>query len=126
MLEMRVVDPTPVDMGPNTARWVESELLVGLESDFKCTRPAVMVPVWAREAGLELMEGDGFGFHEFRACVGEGATAEERLSVEVGRMLARCQFPSVKTWFWEIETCRAECLDRATRFRVTTVFGWKA
>jgi len=49
----------------------ESELLVGMESEFKCIRPGVMVPVWAREAGLELLQGDGVGFHEFRVCVGE-------------------------------------------------------
>ncbi|KAK4442673.1 hypothetical protein QBC34DRAFT_312585 [Podospora aff. communis PSN243] len=126
MLELRLVDPTPVEMGPNTARWVESELVVGLESEFKCTRPGVMVPVWAREAGLELMEGDGFGAHEFRVCVGEGATAVDRLEVEVGRRLLRSQFPCVKSWLWEVESCRAECVERATRFRVTTVFSLKA
>ncbi|KAK0610970.1 hypothetical protein B0T14DRAFT_500159 [Immersiella caudata] len=126
MLELRLVDPTPVEMGPNTARWVESELLVALESEFKCTRPAVMVPLWAREAGLELMEADGFGLHEFRVCVGEGATAAERLEVEVGQLLLRSQFPCVKSWLWEMDTCKAECLERATRFRVTTVFGLKA
>jgi len=49
----------------------ESELLVGMESEFKCIRSGAMVPVWAREAGLELLQGDGVGFHEFRVCVGE-------------------------------------------------------
>ncbi|KAK0648962.1 hypothetical protein B0T16DRAFT_389115 [Cercophora newfieldiana] len=126
MLEVRYVDPTPLDMGGNTARWVESELLVGMESDFKCTRPGVMVPVWAREAGLELMQGDGLGFHEFRVCMGEEASAEERLEVQLGRQLIRWQFPSVKTWLWEVEACRAECLERATRFCVTTLFWLKA
>jgi len=126
MFELRLVDPTPLDVGPRTARWVESELLVSLESEFRCTRPAVMVPVWAREAGLELMEGGGFGFQDFRVCVGEGATAEEQLEAAVGQLLMRCQFPSVKTWLWDMEACRVECLERATRFRVTTVFGLKA
>ena len=93
LIELRLVDPAPRDVGPASARWVESELLVSLESEFRCTRPAVMVPVWAREAGLELAEGSGFDFHEFRVCVGEDATVEERLEAEVGRSLLQSQYP---------------------------------
>lgn len=126
LVELRLVDPVPRDAGPATARWIESELLVLLESEFRCTRPAVMVPLWAREAGLELAEGSGFDFHEFRVCVGEGATVEERLEAKVGRSLLRSQYPFVKKWLWEVDACRVECLENATRFRVTTVFGLKA
>ncbi len=125
LVELRLVDPAPRDVGPASARWVESELLVSIESEFRCTRPAVMVPRWAREAGLELAEVGGFDFHEFRVCVGENATVEQRLEAEVGRLLLRSQHPFVKTWLWELEECRLECLEMATRFRVVTIFGLK-
>jgi len=131
-LEVRMVDPAPCGgdggVGPATARWVEAELLLALEARFRCTRPAALVPVWAREAGLELMtEGGGSAGcdHEFRVCVAEGAPPEERLEAELVRALLRSQYPFVKTWLWEVEECRAECLERATKFRVVSVFGLK-
>ncbi|KAK3352182.1 hypothetical protein B0T25DRAFT_541298 [Lasiosphaeria hispida] len=128
LLEIRLLDPKPRDAGPAVARWVESELLVALESEFRCTRPAVMVPLWACEAGLECMDlGEGFqdGVHEFRVCVEDGAAAEEQLEAELCRSLLRSQYPFVKAWLWEIHDCRVECLELRTRFRVMSLFGLK-
>ncbi|KAK5661083.1 hypothetical protein OQA88_10973 [Cercophora sp. LCS_1] len=121
-LEVRVVDPAPSNLGPASAKWVESELLLALESRFRCTRPAALAPVWTREAGLEVMEGC---VHEFRVCVSEDASPEERLEAELGRWLLRCQYPFVESWLWELDACRIECLVRATKFRVVSVFGLK-
>ncbi|KAK0716008.1 hypothetical protein B0H67DRAFT_610660 [Lasiosphaeris hirsuta] len=128
LLEIRLVDPKPRDAGPAVARWVEAELLVALESEFRCTRPAVMVPVWACEAGLECMhlgEGNQGGVHEFRVCVEDGAAAEEQLEAELCRWLLRSQYPFVRTWLWEIHECRVECLELTTRFGVMSLFGLK-
>ncbi len=128
LLEIRLVDPKPRDAGPAVAKWFEEELLVVLEGEFRCTRPAMMVPVWASEAGLEYMDlaGAGGGCDlQLRVCVEDRASVEERLEVELCRSLLRSQYPFVRTWLWEIHECRVECLGLRTRFQVMTIFALK-
>jgi hypothetical protein len=48
------MDATPErrSMGPLLATWLEDRLLISLEAEFKCTRPIMLVPRWARDAGF--------------------------------------------------------------------------
>jgi hypothetical protein len=111
------------------------------------------VPLWAREAGFDLLSGgagdgseqpaedvpaekDGLAAvvgenmcvrQDLAVCVDEElATVQERLEAELCRALIRNQYPSVKKWFWEVEDCVAECLERNTRFQFLTIFGCKS
>lgn len=63
VLELRLMDATPErrSMGPLLATWLEDRLLLSLESEFKCTRPVMLVPRWARDAGFIPMPVDGSG-----------------------------------------------------------------
>lgn len=49
------MDATPErgSMGPRLATWLEERLLLGLEREFRCQRPVMMVPRWAAEAGFQ-------------------------------------------------------------------------
>lgn len=126
---MRLVDPAPCansEVGPATAQWIKSELLLALESRFQCTRPVALVPVRAREAGLEVLGGGGEGEFRFRVCVPDGAAVEDKLEMELGRELLRSQYAFVTSWVWDVEECRVECLERGTRFRVVRMFAVKS
>jgi len=138
-LEVRLVDPSPpcattsnvgVACGPATTKWIESELLLALESRFQCTRPVALIPVWARDVGLEVLTGESGSGREheftFRVCVPEGATVEDKLEMELGRELLRAQYPFVTKWVWDVDECQTECLERGTRFRVVSVFAIKS
>ncbi|KAF1809922.1 hypothetical protein P152DRAFT_476055 [Eremomyces bilateralis CBS 781.70] len=56
-LELRIVDPMPVrgTAGPKLRSWLEERLAMGLESNFRCQRPAQLVPGWVTQAGLRLI-----------------------------------------------------------------------
>lgn len=88
----------PTEAGPETRRWVEEELLVQLEGEFRCARPGVVVPMWMREAGFQMGE---VGMLELDLRGVEGERVEERLEGEVGRWLLSGQYPFVKGWCWE-------------------------
>ncbi|KAE9962383.1 hypothetical protein EG328_000522 [Venturia inaequalis] len=55
VLELRLMDAIPErgSMGPRLATWLEERLLLGLEREFRCQRPIMMVPRWAAEAGFQ-------------------------------------------------------------------------
>ncbi|KAK5659092.1 hypothetical protein OQA88_1182 [Cercophora sp. LCS_1] len=120
VLEFRVVDPMLVDAGEAVRKWVEEELLVALEGEFRCTRPGVLVPLWMREVGFQMGEvevlevgvGGGEGEGE-----GEETSVEEVLGAEVGRWLLRGQYPFVERWCWEE--------GDGGRWRVLTIRGLK-
>jgi hypothetical protein len=142
LLEFRFIDPHPVDAGPNTSRWIDSSLLLVLESTFRCVRPAALIPLWAQEAGFELLccrrGGDGdvesvssqatvTDIREMVVCVDEeSATVDERLEAELCKSLLRNQYPSVRDWVWEVQDCRDECIGRKTKLRAVTLFGFKS
>lgn len=123
-LEITVVDPTPVDVGPALAKWVDEELLLGLEARFRCTRPAALVPLGVRGAGLEMVEGGEACY--LPLCVDQEASAEERLKAELGRWLLRSQYPFVEQWFWEVDKYMNECVRRGTKLKVVTMFAKKS
>lgn len=60
ILEFRLMDATPErrSMGPLLANWLEDRLLLSLEAEFRCTRPLMLVPRWARDAGLLPLSAD--------------------------------------------------------------------
>ena len=59
VLELRLLDPSPEreTMGPRLAAWLEARALLALEERFRCARPGMLVPRWAREAGFVGVDG---------------------------------------------------------------------
>jgi len=140
LLQIEWVDPMPVAAGERATAWAEANLLLRLESAFRCTRPAALLPLWVSEAGLELLQVPGDAAEGgsspawrveriLRVAVDEAtASVEEKLEAEVGRRLVRRHFegPGLDhggTWLWEEEAARRECVEYGTAFRFVTMFA---
>jgi len=139
ILEARWIDLNPLHAGPKTMEWISSTLVVQLDSAFLCTRPAVMVPIWAKEAGFEIISrqientGKGesrntleWGEKELVVCEHNyEASVEEKLESQLCRFLLKKQYSSMIRWFWEDEEIRRECAEMKTKFRICNLYGFK-
>lgn len=146
------MDATPErgSMGPRLATWLEERLLYGLEREFRCQRPVMLVPRWAQEAGFKPLpfrnEVDAQGLRVQRYSIGKlglarclrvPAAAVERegnrdvvaqVGVLVGRALwkdAWGAFVSVdeeENWWWDSPDVVDECREWKTVWDVGTLY----
>jgi hypothetical protein len=153
ILELRLMDATPErgSMGPRLATWLEERLLLGLEREFRCQRPLMLIPRWAQEAGFSPLpfrnEADApgmraqkpnFGKLGLARCLRLPAAAIERESgnrdvvaqvgVLVGRALWKDAWGSFvqgdyeEDWWWDNPEVVDECREWKTVWDVATLY----
>jgi hypothetical protein len=143
ILELRFIDPYVSCSGPLVTKWVESNILLPLESSFRCTRPRVLLPLWAHEAGFvavgaESESGHTSGFLQetsLRLAVNETlASDEDKIETEICRDLVVRHFKDLVSsksstatfkWPWEEATHQTECVDSGTHFKHLVLFAFK-
>jgi SAM-dependent methyltransferase len=142
VLELRLLDPSPEreTLGPRLAAWLEARALVGLEEAFRCARPALLVPRWAREAGFVGVDGAAAPqvARRPRLPAAVGAAAEDRVGA-VGALALRdlwravwgefvvpAEGESEVRWWWEDEEVVKECVEKGTRWAVGKFVAMKA
>ena len=112
--------------------WLENNLMLNLEKEFRCMSPSRLFPNWLRDAKLR---GSGSGITEVKfraipnACQLDGncnttsltGGEEKRVDVElrsiVGRMLWQevwGNFVQGDAWWWQDPNCVKECLKLNT------------
>ena len=59
VLQLTIMDPTPVSstLGPKLRTWMEDHLLLKLETQFRCLKPAKLMPIWLESAGFNISPG---------------------------------------------------------------------
>ncbi len=136
-LHMILIDPAPVreNLGPQMQRWLDENLLLNLQRNFRCTSPSQLFPSWLAEAQLRG-EGSLMSTIKFFAVPGNpqrdnssddgstrssnsggsGKSSETKAKMElrsvVGRMLwveVWGQFIAADKWWWEDAECVEEC-----------------
>jgi hypothetical protein len=150
------MDATPErrSMGPLLASWLEDRLLLGLEAEFRCTRPIMLVPRWARDAGFVPLSADitrsadmndsvvVSGQEGTMKCLRLPAVAtaphstQRDISGQVGVLVSRALWKDAwgpyicddyeQHWWWESSGIVQECREYATTWDVGIMVMMKA
>jgi hypothetical protein len=130
-LNLTLIDPSPVaaTLGPHMRAWLEENLLLNLERQFRCMNPSKLFPLWLHDASLRG-EGSTITTVKFQAVpdksqvvegADEQAIAERETRLElrslVGRMLwmeVWGAFIAAEQWWWEDTECVQECIRLGT------------
>jgi hypothetical protein len=140
-------------MGPLLANWLEERLLLGLEQEFKCQRPVMLVPRWARDVGFiplpikvdaekDDISGDKQkGNMGLARCLRLPAAASDSLSGhrdvmgQVGVLVSRALWKDAwgayvsddynEHWWWENPEIVEECREWNTTWDLGTMFVTK-
>jgi hypothetical protein len=153
VLELRLMDATPErgSMGPRLATWLEERLLLGLEREFRCQRPVMLLPRWAQEAGFKplpfrnevdaqglRMQRYSFGKLGLARCLRLPAATVERESAkrdvvaQVGVLVSRALWKDAwgifvhadreENWWWDNPEVLDECREWKTVWDVGTLY----
>lgn len=142
VLHLTVLDPAPVSstMGPSLRAWLEENLLLNLETQFRCASPSRLLPIWLHDAGFRsqderarvskirfwaLGRGEG-GFSGGEEEDGgiEPSVELGNLTAVVGRMLWReiwGNYVVGDRWWWEDENIVDECARMGTRWECSVL-----
>ncbi|KAK4225001.1 hypothetical protein QBC38DRAFT_280556 [Podospora fimiseda] len=131
-LHMTLIDPSPASrsLGPRMREWLDQNLIINLESEFRCISPSRLFPKWLADARL-CGEGSSVTRVKFPAIFhqhpdgsingsqdGESPIETELQSV-VGRMLWQEVWGKAvrgNSWWWEDPECIKECIEHGTFF----------
>ncbi|KAK3327978.1 hypothetical protein B0T19DRAFT_461269 [Cercophora scortea] len=130
VLHLTLIDPYPVahSIGPRMRKWLDENLIINLEAQFRCISPVRVFPVWLADARLRA-EGSFIAKAKFPAIYFSTPTdkstdpeiEDKRIEVElqstVGRMLWEevwGRFVTGETWWWKDSACIEECLRLGT------------
>lgn len=136
VLNMTLIDPSPAGgtVGPRLHHWLEENLLVNAERQFRCVNPLKVFPGWLADAGLYAVTSVSSTFRLQAAIppAGEpGSEASSRYSVvdhdqervglelrsTVGKALWKevwGSFVKGDNWWWDDEDIIDECLRLGT------------
>ena len=134
---MVLLDPTPTrdSLGPRMRDWLDDNLLINLEAQFRCTSPNRVFPLWLSKAGLR---GDGSVITKvkFNAIhqpdndegkgkgVVDGNSLEAELRTTMGRKLWQevwGSFALGQVWWWDDPACVEECARLGTHFEYSII-----
>lgn len=137
VLHLALIDPSPTtqSLGPRMRRWLDENLILNLESRFRCISPSRLFPAWLADARLR---GDGSVITKvkFKAVcqpdeVGKnnaegsnGKRVEAELRSAVGRKLWQevwGNFVLGAAWWWDDPSCVEECLRLGTYFEYSLI-----
>ncbi|KAK6585449.1 hypothetical protein PZA11_002176 [Diplocarpon coronariae] len=128
-LHLTILDPSPLPatLGPLLRAWLDGNLILHLEKQFRCTNPSRLFPIWLSDAGLRA-PGSTIVNARFSASATPSAhvangdrddmekTRNELKSV-VGRMLWReiwGAYVQGESWWWEDVGIMEECEKMGT------------
>ncbi|KAI9742801.1 MAG: hypothetical protein M1818_003530 [Claussenomyces sp. TS43310] len=135
-LHLTLMDPRPPSSctGLHLRRWLDKHLLLNLETQFRCSKPSRLFPIWLHDAGFACAaKSAGTKVSKLRFwAVGRGeggfvdpadgdAAAKElsQLNAVVGRMLWRELWGNYVVgdkWWWEDDQVVEECASMGTRW----------
>lgn len=130
-LHLTLVDPLPVasSLGPLLRAWIEQHLLFNLETSFYCTNPSRLIPIWLRNASLEIEAGTTSiskfsavsSSEEQLALKGTNNVQEELIDQELRNILGRMtwletwkDYIITDSWWWEDPRILDECVNMQT------------
>ncbi|KAF4984573.1 hypothetical protein FZEAL_249 [Fusarium zealandicum] len=128
-LHLVLIDPLPValTLGPLLRTWIEKHLLLNLETNFRCTKPTRLFPIWLENASFRV-ESVTAATRKFLAVppleenrLPATCQSEEDIKQElrnfVGRMLwmeVWAEYITSDTWWWEDPQIVDECKQLKT------------
>ncbi|KAK4162731.1 hypothetical protein QBC43DRAFT_72262 [Cladorrhinum sp. PSN259] len=131
-LHMTLIDPSPVSrsLGPRMREWLDQNLIINLESEFRCISPSRLFPKWLADARL-CGEGSSLTTVKFPAVfhqqpdgrIDGSQEGESPIETELQSVLGRMLWQEVwgkavrgNAWWWEDPECVNECIDHGTFF----------
>lgn len=143
-LQLTLIDPLPCadTLGHRMRAWLEENLLLNLEKNFRCVNPSRIFPHWLGEASLRG-QGSTLTTAKFYAIPASARSYEadpdpfiDRVRTEkeikaelrslVGRMLwmeVWGGFVTSGRWWWEDAGCVEECLQLGTFWEYNVIKG---
>lgn len=136
VLHLVLIDPLPTreSLGPCMRDWLDDNLLINLEAQFRCTSPNRVFPLWLAKAGLR---GDGSvitkvkfnAIHrpnrgDGKSNGGEKSDIEDELRTTMGRSLWKevwGNFALGQVWWWDDPACVEECARLGTHFEYSVI-----
>ncbi|KAK4453141.1 hypothetical protein QBC34DRAFT_217652 [Podospora aff. communis PSN243] len=128
ILHLTVIDPSPAtqSLGPKMRHWLDQNLILNLESQFRCISPSRLLPAWLADARLRA---NGSVISRVKCELvcktgQDGASAEAQLRSTVGRKLWQevwGSFVHGTTWWWDDPECIAECIELGTHFEYSLI-----
>jgi hypothetical protein len=120
-----IIDPMPITgrLGARLRTWMEENLLLNLERQFRCINPSKLFPIWLADASLRG-EGSAITTAKYFAVPPNGGNdnaselsldekeAKTELRSVVGRMLwmeVWGSYVAADKWWWEIPEIVDEC-----------------
>ncbi len=85
VLHLTILDPAPLPstLGPRLRFWLDNNLILNLEKQFKCINPGRVFPEWLADAGLRA-PGSTILPIQFLACYSPSAISHTPRSKEIG------------------------------------------
>ena len=129
---MILIDPSPASrsLGPKLREWLDQNLIIHLEAEFRCISPSRLFPRWLKDARLRG-EGSTVTKVQFPAVFHQDANGningseegtspiETELQSVVGRMLWQEVWGKAvrgNLWWWDDQECVEECIQYGTYF----------
>lgn len=136
VLFLTLIDPSPASqsVGPQMRYWLDQNLLLNLESRFRCISPSRLFPAWLANARLRA-NGSVITRSQFKAIYQgnqdnpDGTnekedSAEAELCTTVGRKLWQDvwgRFVHGAAWWWDDPACVEECIRLGTYFEYSVI-----
>ncbi|KAF4994044.1 hypothetical protein FGRMN_6078 [Fusarium graminum] len=145
-LQLTLIDPLPCagTLGYRMRTWLEENLLINLERNFRCTNPSKLFPDWMGDAGLRG-QGSTLTTSKFYAVSAsirsqdddddpfiDREHSEREVKAEVRSIIGRLlwmevwgNFVTGDKWWWEDEGCVNECVQLGTVWEYHIIEGIK-
>lgn len=127
--DARLINALPVKatMGPKLELWLEENLIIQLESDFRCSRPCELLPTWSKKFKFTMADGRPPALSQevlLRAAVVSTDDVNLRVGAAVLRHLWYGTWGSstsgTECFWWDNDEIVEECLERETSWRVAS------
>ncbi|PBP16261.1 hypothetical protein BUE80_DR013067 [Diplocarpon rosae] len=135
-LHLTILDPSPLPatLGPLLRAWLDNNLILHLEKQFRCINPSRLFPVWLSDAGLRAPGSTIVNVRFFASVTPSGHPANgveeementrHELKSVVGRMLWKEMWGAYvqgQKWWWEDEGIVEECEKMGTAWEYAVV-----
>ncbi|PBP16438.1 hypothetical protein BUE80_DR012720 [Diplocarpon rosae] len=135
-LHLTILDPSPLPatLGPLLRSWLDENLILHLEKQFRCINPSRLFPVWLSDAGLRAPGSTIVNVRFFASVTPSGhpttgveeemENTRHELKSVVGRMLWKEMWGAHvqgQKWWWEDEGIVEECQKMGTAWEYAIV-----
>jgi hypothetical protein len=136
IFHLTLIDPMPCAsaLGPRMRAWLEDNLLINLERQFRCVNPSKLFPIWLADASLRGA-GSAITTAKFVAVcpsneegqddiMADDTVVKAQLRSMVGRMLwteVWGAYVGASDWWWNDPDCVEECLAYNTHWEYSLI-----